>query len=216
MPKYIGGILLGFKVSKLLKLIIFTSLIILMHGCSLFPVEEEELAPPIVEAKLEYRTVEVRVGTIIKEIKNQIGQFTIPGGDRSQLYFEYTGKDVELLKIGMPAVVRYNNVEYPGEVYQTSAETPVGTKVYARLRVYNVPASVKINGQKGSFTAEIERKENVLKIYKNLINTAGGKTTVQVLQDDIKAVRQIETGFESNSEIEIISGLEAGELVIVP
>ena len=191
-------------------------LLLLLAGCSLFPMEEEELPPPVVDPKLAYRTVEVKMGTIIRDIKNQIGQFTVPGGDRSQLYFEYTGRDVEELKIGMTAVVRYNNVEYSGEVYQTSADTPLGTRTYARLRVYNVPATININGQKGSFTCELERKENVMKIYRNLVNTAGGKKTVQVLQDNIKAVREITTGFESNTEVEVLSGLSVGELVIVP
>ncbi|HBQ64434.1 MAG TPA: hypothetical protein DD727_05855, partial [Clostridiales bacterium] len=122
----------------------------------------------------------------------------------------------EEIQVGMKAVVRYNNVEYPAEVYQTSREAPQGTLSYARLRVNNMPATLKLNGQKASFTVELSRKEDVYKIYRNLVNTSGGRKTVQVLKDDIKTVREVVTGFESSSEVEIISGLEPGELVIVP
>lgn len=57
--------------------------------------------------------------------------------------------------------------------------------------------------------------ENAVVIPKHIVRKDGERTYVQVLRDDVKVEVDIVTGIENATEIEVISGLEEGEKVIV-
>ncbi|WP_432774109.1 HlyD family efflux transporter periplasmic adaptor subunit [Brevibacillus gelatini] len=65
-----------------------TSFSLLLSGCSLFPKEEQILAPPLVEpAPVQYKVAKVERGTIVKSVK---GNSTITTADRRELFFKET------------------------------------------------------------------------------------------------------------------------------
>ena len=59
------------------------------------------------------------------------------------------------------------------------------------------------------------RSENAVIIPRNLIRTLDGRTFVQVFEDGIKREADVVTGISNATEIEIISGLEEGDKVVV-
>ncbi len=60
-----------------------------------------------------------------------------------------------------------------------------------------------------------EVSENAVVIPKNLVKTDGDRTYVQVFENGEKHDRDVVTGISNATEIEIISGVEAGEAVII-
>ncbi len=73
--------------------------------------------------------------------------------------------------------------------------------------------------QKGSFgtiTLELDRREQVLAVSKQVIHKSGDSSYVYVLgENDIREIRWVEVGLEGNELVEIISGLSEGESVIL-
>ena len=57
--------------------------------------------------------------------------------------------------------------------------------------------------------------ENAVVIPKHIVKYTDDRTYVQVLRDGVKVEVDIVTGIENATEIEVVSGLEEGEKVIV-
>ncbi len=140
--------------------------------------------------------------------------------DLTQLMLEYTGTNTNDLKLGMKTTVIYNHVKYDGEVVMTPREVPsdgdAASKKSVLIKVYGINDLVLALNDSASFSVVLDKRENVIITYKNYVSRTSGTNTVQVLQDGIKVQRTVELGMETTSEVEIISGLEEGELVIVP
>ncbi len=74
---------------------------------------------------------------------------------------------------------------------------------------------VKANDS-GVITLELERREHVLTLPKDVIHTADGKTYVYVLgENDIREVRWVEIGLKGDQLVEVVSGLTEGESVVL-
>lgn len=75
------------------------------------------------------------------------------------------------------------------------------------------------DGIKPGMTADIiiesDKKENVLVIPKRAVKKMDGKKIVQVFKDGEVKEREIEIGLEGNEYIEVISGLQEGEEVVI-
>lgn len=68
----------------------------------------------------------------------------------------------------------------------------------------------------GNINMEVEKKENVLSVPIKAVKTADGRSYVYILgKDDIREVRWVETGFYGDEKVEILSGLDEGEKVIL-
>ena len=116
-------------------------------------------------------------------------------GDR----FEMTlGKDLYLMVVVDPAELGIDVIYQPPYAYLAFVGTMPGpgfeTNGYVHVPVGNV--------------------KNVLYIPASLLNRVGGRNFVYVLDNGLRALREVEPGFESDGYIEIISGLSEGELII--
>jgi multidrug efflux pump subunit AcrA (membrane-fusion protein) len=71
-------------------------------------------------------------------------------------------------------------------------------------------------GMTGNVDVIISQKQNVLRLPVTAINPRNGRATVQVVKPDGKLeTRQISTGLKGDDDIEITSGLDAGDKVVV-
>ncbi len=75
-------------------------------------------------------------------------------------------------------------------------------------------ANTKV-GQEAKLVLILGERQNVLKIPRSVVRTYLQRKYVQVLVDGVKVEKDIQTGLETATEVEIISGLEEGEKVIV-
>ncbi|MEO6064360.1 MAG: efflux RND transporter periplasmic adaptor subunit [Lysobacterales bacterium] len=118
------------------------------------------------------------------------------------------------LGIGMSAEVRYASRVYPATLRAVSPEV-VNGQVLARVRINGeLPPGLRQN-QRVSTRVLIEEKPNVLMVARGpFLDTGGGRTAYVVLGGEA-VKRSVEIGSNSLSDVEIVSGLKAGERIVI-
>lgn len=138
--------------------------------------------------------------------------------DPSQLQLRYSGDRVTVFRLGMDVVVEINNKQYEAEIVMTPAEAPDDadeeTRKSVLIDVHELPEGIRL-GQLASIMLTLERKEDVIVIPKLLVNSFANRKFVNVLKDDIREERDIEIGIQTNTEVEVVKGLQEGELLIM-
>ena len=72
------------------------------------------------------------------------------------------------------------------------------------------------DNDRGTLTIELDSRENVLRVPSSAISSINGETVVYYQNDDgMKAYKNVTVGLEVGDSIEVLSGLEEGDLVIV-
>ncbi|KKK87420.1 hypothetical protein LCGC14_2753440 [marine sediment metagenome] len=98
------------------------------------------------------------------------------------------------------------------------AEKIIDGVVYYEVSVSldDLPEDVK-PGMTADLIIRTDFKENVLTVPKKAVRKRNGKTIVQVLENKTIIEREIKIGLKgTNDLIEVISGIEQGEQVILP
>ncbi len=75
-------------------------------------------------------------------------------------------------------------------------------------------ANTKV-GEEAKLVLILGERKDVLKIPKSVVRTYLQRKYVQVLSDGVKVEKDIQIGLETATEVEVISGLEEGEKIIV-
>jgi HlyD family secretion protein len=115
---------------------------------------------------------------------------------------------------GTPAVVSFDGRDWQGEVVSLSPEVE-GNRVRGTVTfVGETPARLKQN-QRLSARLVLETRAGVLKVARGPFLEAGGGRQAWVVDDGVAERRAIEVGSVSIAEIEIASGLEEGEEIVL-
>ena len=138
--------------------------------------------------------------------------------DPKALQLMYSEAKVSDFRNGMKVDVVIDDVHFTGEVAATPLDAPLNaddeTKKSIRIKVDMLPDSIQL-GDDASFSLTLEKKENIIVLPRQTINNFIGRKFVNVLVDGIREERDVELGIQTDTEVEIVKGLEAGELVIV-
>jgi HlyD family secretion protein len=146
--------------------------------------------------------------------------------------FQVSETDVFSVTVGQAAVVTVdaNNLSFPAKVeaiapLATTSSGVVTYKVTAELTslvpisANSGPASARTatlkQGLSASVSITIQEKKNVLIVPVRAVTTAGGKSTVQVVNGASTETVEIQTGLSDNTNIEIVTGLREGQIVTV-
>lgn len=129
--------------------------------------------------------------------------------------------DATKIRVGQPATVTLaalTNTEVQGKVV---AVAPTAT-VVSNVVTYNVtvaltdpPSNVKV-GMTADVNVYVATRANVLELPSAAITTVGNSSTVTVLENGKKVVQPVTTGLVGASQTEIVSGLQAGQVVVEP
>ncbi|MDD6033604.1 MAG: efflux RND transporter periplasmic adaptor subunit [Oscillospiraceae bacterium] len=140
--------------------------------------------------------------------------------DPTSLQVECTGDKISDFQLDQEVVVTYNKKQYAGKVVVTPASAPLEMaaegKTYIRIEITDpLPEGEEMLGKSVSVELIREKKEDVIVIPRNVVSMYSGEAYVQVLENGVKKERIIETGIKNVTSIEVISGLEEGEEVII-
>jgi HlyD family secretion protein len=117
--------------------------------------------------------------------------------------------------IGMNAEVQYNGVSYPGELTSLSPEV-INSEVTGRIRFTNKSPPGLRQNQRVTARVVMDHLEGVLKLQRGSFTDSGGGRIAFVIGDDgLARKRAIVLGARSVGEVEVISGLQAGETVVI-
>jgi macrolide-specific efflux system membrane fusion protein len=138
--------------------------------------------------------------------------------DPNDIVLEYKGSASKSFKMGMEVTVGINEDVYKGKVIFTpSSVPPKDMHKYVdtiRVKVMDIPDEVK-EGDFAMLQHVLEYSENAVIIPANAFNKIGEQEIAYVLENGLRIERYIETGIKTKGKVEIISGIEPGEEIII-
>ncbi len=142
--------------------------------------------------------------------------------DFSKLQIKVTVAEVDIAKIrvGNPAQVTLDALT--GKTYQAQVLTvgPTGTVTQG---VVNYPVTFGLTnsdstikpGMTANLNIEVERRDNTLLIPTRAVRAQGNQKIVTVQANGQTATKPVTTGLSNDTYVEILSGLQEGDLVVV-
>lgn len=130
-------------------------------------------------------------------------------------------EDIAGVSIGDTVKVEFD--AYPDEAYTGTVKAVTTTSTSAYAKTVSYPVMIRIEGdtQKlyGGMTAQItfvsEEKDDVLYVSKKAVVKQDGKTYVYVGDGEEKEYKEVQTGFENSTQIEITDGLSEGDRIYI-
>lgn len=141
------------------------------------------------------------------------------------LTFEAYAEDAEVLKINADQKISIKIDSLPNVVFPANTQyiSDIATVDANDLSTYKITALITdtkgykiLDGMTGQIIFTTKEKNNVLIIPNNSVFREGGKsfTYVQSTDKNIKKV-EISTGFTDGKNVEVVSGLKAGDTVVI-
>jgi len=138
--------------------------------------------------------------------------------DPEALQVQYSGLNVDEFELGRQVDVRIDEETYSGKVVMTPGSLPYDAdeslREKIRIQVEDLPPGLDI-GSIARISYVVDRKEDVLVLPRRLVMRYGTRRYVRVLVDGLKQERDVQIGLETPTEVEIVKGLEEGDLAIV-
>lgn len=139
--------------------------------------------------------------------------------DTSEMVMITTADDAAKLPIGAEVVLEFGKKEYTGEVVANPSslfsDPDEQMRKAAIIRIKGEwPADAAL-GDSARIIFVQEKRENVLILPRTEINLMAGRRYVNVLEDGVRVEKDVEIGLMTDTEAEIIKGLEEGDQVII-
>lgn len=119
------------------------------------------------------------------------------------------------LGIGLGGTIKYNNQDWRGELVSMSPEVN-NNEVAGRIRFRgDSPPGLRQN-QRVTVQILIDELQDVLKLQRgSFAETGAGRVAFVLGSDSIAVKREVSLGARSSAEVEVLSGLQEGEQVII-
>lgn len=164
-------------------------------------------------------------GEITYIISTSIGEYINPYqlvarvADTRELVLVTTRDKASDLPIGAEVIVEFQKEELKGEVIANPSslfnDPNESLHNAAIVKVTDpLPEKVKL-GSDARIIYVQDSREDVLILPRKHINLMSGRRFVNVLEDGVRVEKDVEIGLMTDTEAEIIKGLEEGDLVIV-
>lgn len=124
---------------------------------------------------------------------------------------ESYGDDLDL---GMDAEITYGGRSFPGRVTAVSPEVR-NNQVTGRVRFADAPPAGLRQNQRVSVRIVLEASNDVLMVQRGPFLDSGGGRVAYVVDDGLAVRRPITIGASSINSIQIVSGLEEGESIVI-
>jgi HlyD family secretion protein len=190
---------------------------------STFAVEQQELALSELQRQVDLLTIRSPVNGIVGDLL--VAQKAAVVRDTPVMaVVDLTKFEVEVqvpesyaddLAVGMQVEVTQGSTRYPGELVAVSPEI-VANLVGGRVRfTADAPSNLRQN-QRLTTRILLDEHPGVLMVQRGqFLDSGGGRIAYVVGVDGMAVRREIETGARSLAAVEIVSGLEAGDRIVI-
>lgn len=159
-----------------------------------------------------------RVGTLLvadrSAVGRDIGLLTVIDLSRLEVEVDAPESFADDLRPGLVGEVSFQGRVFRAELASISPEV-VNGQVRARLRFAEEQPGGLRQSQRLSARVLIDERPDVLKVQRGPFVDAGSGRVAYVVVDGVAERRAIELGAGSLSEIEVLSGLQAGDRVVI-
>lgn len=146
--------------------------------------------------------------------------------DPTQLCVQYSSSTMKSFPLGQEVTITINGEDFPGYVSKTPTDVTEGvydeypdiladtSSLYCEF-TNGLPGFLTV-GMTADITAVFSRHENAVVISKTLVRTDGDRSYVTILdENDNKVEVDVTVGITNATEAEILTGLKAGDRVVV-
>jgi membrane fusion protein, macrolide-specific efflux system len=148
------------------------------------------------------------------------GFIELSNTSKLQITGSFTEADTTKLKTGLAATVSFDaltGVTAAGKVTAIDVSPTTTNNVVSygvTITLTSRPSAVRI-GQTATVVVSTGSKSNVLYVPAAAVKTAGGQSTVTVLQNGKQVVKTVQIGMKGDVGTEIKSGLTEGEQIVI-
>ena len=149
------------------------------------------------------------------------GIVTIADLSELQVVAGFAEADATKIKVGQTAVVTLSALPETTVAGKVTAVSPTST-VTSNVVTYAVtirlidPATSVRNGMTAEVSVTVASKSNVLQLPSAAITARGNSSSVTVLRNGKQTTASVTTGLIGASTTEILSGVEEGDVIVVP
>ena len=182
----------------------------------------------VIRSPIDGFVLETRVeeGDPVVPLSNfQEGTVLVTMAAMSKLIFRGTVDEIDVGRLdeGMPATIKIGalpEARIQGEVYSISlkARTEDNATVFPiEILLTDLQDVVLRAGYSANADVIIERRDEVLVVPERVLTVEGDSTTVTVVgEGGVNKIRTIQTGLSDAISIEVLDGLEEGEMLLEP
>ncbi|HEX9016557.1 MAG TPA: efflux RND transporter periplasmic adaptor subunit [Chloroflexota bacterium] len=163
--------------------------------------------------------VSVVNGNVGEQVSGAVVTLVDPSAIRIDVTVDET--DVAKLLPGQAATVGFDSLPDLKLQGKVTGVAPAGTTTQGVVSYLvsvgvNAPPRLLPAGMSSSVSIETERKDNVLLVPNRAVRTQGRNKVVDVLVGEKTAARTVQVGSSNEQFTQIISGLQEGEIVVIP
>jgi len=167
-------------------------------------------------------SIDIEVGDLVS---SQLPAITLLTPGALKVHLTVGETDLPSLRQGMVGLMIFDalqNKPFPVVITAMGLEPEVeqGIVTYAveaaLIGVGEDAASRPVPGMNGSAVLVTEERKDVLTVPNRAIRRRGDEVVVEVMVDGKTEIRPVQTGLSDNDNSEVVSGLEEGDLVVVP
>lgn len=184
------------------------------------------------EVALELAELNVRNATVTSPIDGTINRIQVERGGMAgagmpvvhvvniftlKLNLQVTGRDVVRLKEGQKTLIMVDalpNRTFEGIVATIAPGAEEGSGLFAITIEVDNPQSILRPGMYGTAAIVLEEREGVVAVPPRTLMTRDGERSVFVVHENRVQHLPVEIGLEGKEYVEIITGLEQGDLII--
>ena len=187
-------------------------------------IEQAEAAVEMANLQLDEATIEAPFDGIVAELYITEGSSVGPGAPVAMEVSDVVEIPVgiEEARIGQiqPGQRAALQVEaYPGQDFpaEVSSISPIADKSSHTFKVTITPLDEDRQLRSGMFASLsvlVDEKQHTLLVPVDAVTEVDGQSAVYVVKDNIAQLRPVEVGLSNDGQIEILSGVEEGEMVV--
>lgn len=149
------------------------------------------------------------------DVKHNEALFTVAQINKMKVKLWASESEINYIKMGMTANIKFGDKIYTGRVTEVGLQMDEKTRAFGvEVQIPNPRGELK-SGVTVDVAINVASKNNVIVIPRNIIQAEGSKKYVFVEENGRAAKRYIETGLESEIEVEVRSGLTTSDKLIV-
>ncbi len=130
--------------------------------------------------------------------------------------------EIDITKVELNDAVTITIDALPNKIYNgkvlsidTTGSVSSGVTSYPTVVVFDENAPEVFSNMSAQVTIVTQSKKDVLLVPVSAVKTQNGKSTVTVERDGKQQSVAVELGLSSDTQVEILSGLEAGETIVI-
>jgi membrane fusion protein (multidrug efflux system) len=148
-------------------------------------------------------------------VKKEAPLFTVSNLDRMEAQFWVSSQEISQIKQGQKVTLNWAGQSYSGVVAQVGRIMDPGRKAFeVKARFANKDQHLT-SGVTADIAIETYYNDQAIKVARKNLGTADGQSYVYVVEDGVAHKRAVKIGAELGNAVEVLSGLNPGDRLIV-